>query len=225
MKIYEGKTKDVYAIDDEKVMFQFKDQVTGKDGHFDPGENQVGMKMAGFAHCSLQLSTYFFEKLKKEGIATHFIESNLDKNTMTAFKAAFFGPGIEVIVRRKAVGSFLRRYRTIALENQTLEYLVEFTLKDDEMGDPLITKDALLALQVLDEETYDKMKELAVTITKIIESDMQAKGLTLFDIKLEFGMVQNQLALIDEISPGNMRVYKDGKFQMPLEVCASFFDK
>ena len=104
-----GKTKDVYELPNGNLLLQFKDTVTGKDGVFDPGANQVGLTVDGAGHAGLRLTRFFFEAIKKHKIPTHFVDSNEEENTMEVKKAEMFGNGIEVICRYKAVGSFHRR--------------------------------------------------------------------------------------------------------------------
>src|SRR5699024_4393020 len=108
-RIYTGKTKDVYRHKVGEVLLQFKDDVTGTDGVFDPGANTVGLSIEGMGKSGLRLSTYFFEKLTREGIATHYVSANLDKAQMVVKEAKMFGQGLEVICRYRAVGSFYRR--------------------------------------------------------------------------------------------------------------------
>ena len=87
-KVYEGKTKDVYELDNGNVMLKFKDDCTGKDGVFDPGENSVGLTIEGIGKANLQTSIYYFELLKKAGIKTHYVGANLDEATMESFVVA-----------------------------------------------------------------------------------------------------------------------------------------
>ncbi|MGI6732362.1 MAG: phosphoribosylaminoimidazolesuccinocarboxamide synthase [Anaerovoracaceae bacterium] len=218
--IYKGKTKNVYELDNGNCLLQFKDDATGENGVFDPGANQVGLTIAGMGKAGLQLTTYFFEKLEELGIPTHYVSSDLDAGTMTVKKATFFGQGLEVICRYRAVGSFLRRYGKYATDGQPLDGLVEITLKDDERNDPLITEDALEMLGILSKEEYKILKDLTKKISGFIKSELANKGLELYDIKLEFGKVgeEGQIALIDEISGGNMRVYEGDRKIDPLEL-------
>ena len=109
-KIYSGKTKDVYSLENGNVMLKFKDDCTGKDGVFDPGENTVGLTIEGIGKANLQTSVYYFELLKAAGIQTHYISANVDDATMEVFPAKVFGHGLEVICRLVATGSFIRRY-------------------------------------------------------------------------------------------------------------------
>lgn len=224
-RIYTGKTKDVYRHGDGEVLLQFKDDVTGTDGVFDPGANTVGLSIDGMGKAGLRLSTYFFEKLKKEGIATHFISTDLEKTQMVVKEAEMFGHGLEVICRYRAVGSFYRRYAIYCKEGQKLNALVEFTIKDDERGDPTISKDTLEALNIVSASDYEKIHKLTIKICALVKEELSLRGLELYDIKLEFGKdkTSGEIMLIDELSAGNMRVYKGKEIVKPLEVGELFF--
>ena len=105
--VYSGKTKDVFALENGNYLLKFKDDCTGKDGVFDPGENAVGLTIEGVGDVNLRMSIYFFEKINAAGIKTHYVSANLDDTTMEVLPAKVFGKGLEVICRNKAVGSFL----------------------------------------------------------------------------------------------------------------------
>ncbi len=217
--VYKGKTKDVYKLENGNYCLKFKDDVTAKDGVFDPGANHTGLKMQGAGHAALALTKFFYEKLNSLGIATHFVSASLDECTAEVLPATPFGQGVEVICRLRAVGSFLRRYGKYAKEGMQLDSFVEMTLKDDEREDPPISKDALSLLKIMNEAEYEEVVKNTKEITKIVSSELASKGLELYDIKFEFGrLTSGKLVLIDEISGGNMRVYKDGKYMMPLDV-------
>lgn len=217
--IYKGKTKDVYKLDDDNYLLKFKDDMTGADGVFDPGANTVGLTIAGAGISGLKLSVHFFEKFIANDIPTHYICSNIDNAEMTVKPAVAFGKnGLEVICRLRAVGSFYRRYGSYVQEGSSLDYFIEFTIKDDDRGDPPISKDALVMLNVMSENEYETIKTLTKKITKIIADELTDKGLELYDLKLEFGKANGELVLIDEISGGNMRVFKDGRAVAPLEL-------
>lgn len=225
MLIYEGKTKNLLKNDQGDYYFQFKDDVTGKDGKFDPGENQVGTTIEGSGRSNVILSSYFFELFEEQGIPTHYISSDVEAATMKIKPAEVFGQGLEVICRYKAVGSFIRRYGAYAESGQDLDRYVEFTLKDDERQDPLITQDALEQLNILAEGEYERLKTLTQDISDLIKADLKDKGLELYDLKLEFGRLegQDEIVLIDEVSGGNMRVYDaDGNYIEPLELVNYF---
>ena len=222
--LYKGKTKDLMQDDQGNVYFHFKDDVTGTDGKFDPGANQVGATMEGSGKANIILSTYFFEKMAEQGIPTHFISSDAENNTMQVKKANLFGHGLEVICRYRAVGSFIRRYGLYAKSGDLLDEYVEFTLKDDDREDPLINEDALVQLGLLKENEAAEIKELTQKISNIIKEELAKKGLELYDIKLEFGRLENsdEIVLIDEVSGGNMRVYKEDAYIEPLELVHYF---
>lgn len=216
--IYQGKTKDVYDLENGNYLLKFKDDVTGENGIFDPGANSVGLTIEGVGKSGLKLTSYFFEILNSFGIPTHYIDSDIENSTMTVLPAKPFGKGVEVICRYRAVGSFMRRYGLYAKEGQVLDSYVEVTLKDDERSDPLITEEALAMLSIMTKEEYSILTSLTKKISQIIKDELAKKGLELYDIKLEFGRVgeDNHIALIDEISGGNMRAYKDGKYIEPM---------
>ena len=222
--LYTGKTKNVYALENGNCLLKFKDDCTGKDGVFDPGENAVGLTIEGVGDVNLRMSIYFFEKINAAGIKTHYVNANLADTTMEVLPAKVFGKGLEVICRLKAVGSFIRRYGDLIESGSDLPYYVETTLKDDEKGDPLITKDALVAIGVMTEQQYEDLKSMTQQITKIVADDLAEKGLDLYDIKFEFGYAPDgSVMLIDEVASGNMRVYKDGQYIDPMTLNGLFF--
>ena len=218
--IYTGKTKDVFKLEDGHFLLKFKDDVTGENGVFDPGANTVGLTIDGAGLAGLKLTEYFYSKLNAAGVPTHFVAANFEDATMTVKPATVFGKGLEVICRFKAVGSFLRRYGTYAMEGQDLDAFVEVTIKDDERQDPPISEDALAMLNVLTHEEYAILKERTIEISKFVGAELAKKGLTLYDIKLEFGRdaKTGEILLIDEISGGNMRAYKGDTYIEPLNL-------
>ncbi len=222
--LYTGKTKNVYALENGNCLLKFKDDCTGKDGVFDPGENSVGLTIEGVGDVNLRMSIYFFEKCNAAGIYTHYISADLKNTTMEVRPAKVFGKGLEVICRYKAVGSFYRRYSEYCTEGQDLPAYVETTFKNDAKGDPLVTKDGLVDLGVMTAEQYDELKVMTQKITAIVAEDLKAKGLDLYDIKFEFGYDKDgKVMLIDEIASGNMRVYKDGAYIDPMTLSKLFF--
>ena len=114
----------------------------------------------------------------------------------------------------------MRRYGDYVQEAQPLDYFVEVTLKDDAREDPPITEDALDMLGILSKSEYQVLKEMTRKITRVVKDELAKKGLELYDIKFEFGRVgpEQQITLVDEISGGNMRAYKDGRYIPPLEL-------
>ena len=164
-KIYTGKTKDVFSLENGNVLLKFKDDCTGKDGKFDPGENSVGLTIEGIGKANLKTSVYYFELLKKAGVKTHYVSADVDNATMEVLSAKVFGHGLEVICRLVATGSFVRRYGEYIADGTPIKGgYVETTFKDDAKGDPLVTKDALVVLGVMSEKMYDSMKEQTLAI-------------------------------------------------------------
>ena len=222
--LYTGKTKNVYALPNGNCLLKFKDDCTGKDGVFDPGENSIGLTIEGVGDVNLRMSVYFFEKINAAGIKTHYVSADLSNTTMEVLPAKVFGKGLEVICRERAVGSFIRRYGDLIESGSDLPHYVETTLKDDAKGDPLITKDALVAIGVMTEEQYEDLKDMTQKITKIVADDLAEKGMELYDIKFEFGYAPDgSVMLIDEVASGNMRVYKDGEYIDPMTLNKLFF--
>ena len=198
--VYQGKTKDVFALDNGNYLLKFKDDVTGKE--------------------NLKVSVFFFEILKKAGIQTHYVSADVENSTMEVLPAKCFGKGVEVICRNRAVGSFFKRYGDYVTEGQPLNAYVEVTLKDDDRGDPLITCEGLDALGIMTPEQFEDTKKLTQTINGIITDTLKEKGIDLYDIKFEFGYHNGEVILIDEIASGNMRCYKDGKKLDPMDLTA-----
>ena len=212
-KLYVGKTKDVYKLDNGNVLLKFKDDCTGKDGVFDPGENAVGLTIEGIGRANLETSIHYFELLKSAGIKTHYVGANIEEATMEVLPATVFGHGLEVICRLVATGSFIRRYGEYIADGTVLEGgYVECTFKNDEKGDPLVTSEGLAVLGVMSQEMFENMKAQTLKITQIVADDLKSIGLDLWDIKFEFGYNNGEVILIDEIASGNMRVYKDGVY-------------
>ena len=207
-----GKTKDVYKLPGGNYLLKFKDTVTGhSSGESDPGGNSVIGSVAGVGSGALKMTVYYFELLKKLNINTHYVSADLAKNEMIVKPAAVFGSGLEFVVRYKAVGSFIRRFGLYCKEGEALPKVFEATLKDDEHDDPPVTSEILSALNLLTPAQYDTIRSETIKICDIVKDDLSKRGLELIDMKVEFGHVDGKIALIDEISPGNMRVFKNGK--------------
>ena len=224
-KLYIGKTKDVYELENGNVLLKFKDDCTGKDGVFDPGENAVGLTIEGIGKANLQTSVYYFELCKQAGIKTHYVSANVEDATMEVLPAENFGKaqggnGLEVICRLVATGSFIRRYGEYIKNGTPLEGgYVECTFKNDEKGDPLVTGEGLAALGIMTPAMFESMKEQTLKITKVVADDLKTIGLDLWDIKFEFGYSKTgDVILIEEIASGNMRVYKGDEIVNPVEL-------
>lgn len=218
--VYKGKTKDVYQDENGEFVLYFKDDMTGKDGVFDPGENQVGLTVEGSGKAGLEMSSFLFEKINAANIPTHYVDADVEARTMQVKKISVFGEGLEVICRFRAVGSFVRRYGDYVEEGAALPAYVEMTLKDDERGDPLINEAALETLNILKPDEYKEIADLTVQVSELIKDELAQKGLDLYDIKLEFGRDEKtgEVLLIDELSGGNMRVFKGGESVDPLKI-------
>ncbi|MGB3291054.1 MAG: phosphoribosylaminoimidazolesuccinocarboxamide synthase [Burkholderiaceae bacterium] len=212
-KIYSGKTKDLYALPNGNILLVFKDAVTGTDGVIDPGANTVIGKVAGKGRKSLAMTDYFFKCLDAANIPTHRVHIDLEQGTMEVRRAEPLGKnasgagGFEFVCRTRPWGSFVRRYQQyIGDTAQKLDYLVEITIKDDERGDPLINDDTIVALGLLSPAHLQQAKEMTRRVCRIVEADLRNKGLTLIDMKIEIGLVGDQVVVIDEISADAMRV-------------------
>jgi len=171
------------------------------------------------------MSAYFFGEFAKAGLRTHFVSADPAAGTMTVRPATMFGEGVEVIVRQIATGSFIRRYGLYAKDGAPLDRLVEFTLKDDARGDPLITSEALAALGVMPEAEYRHQRDMARSICGLVDAEMSRRGLRLYDMKMEFGRCGGDGAthLVDEISPGCMRVCRGDQPLSGVALAQAFF--
>lgn len=215
-KIYSGKTKDIYALPNGNILLAFKDDVTGADGVIDPGANTVIGKVEGKGRKSLAMTDYFFKGLRAANIPTHLVQLDIEQGTMEVRRAEPLGKdingagGLEFVCRTRPWGSFIRRYQQYIRDTeQKLDYLVEITLKDDERGDPLINDDTLVALGLLSPSHLQQAKDITRNVCRIVEADLRAKGLTLIDMKIELGLVDGEVVVIDEISADAMRVMDD----------------
>lgn len=222
--IYQGKTKDIYKVED-LLCLKFKDDVTGTDGQFDPGANQVGLSIVGMGKLNLEMTTYFLELLNSKGVGTHYVSADIEAGTLLVKPLEVFGQGLEVITRYRATGSFIKRYGAYVEEGQELDAYVELTLKDDVRQDPLVTSEGIVALGIMTQSQYQSLLALNIKVAEVIRADLAAKGLELYDLKLEFGYQEghpNEIILMDEISGGNMRVYQGDQLLTPSELAAFY---
>ena len=217
-KVYSGKTKDVFLNTSGTYTLKLKDDATGKNGVFDPGENSVGLNIKGLGRESLKLTAYFFCLLNKNGIPNHFLSCDIEEVTMEVIANKTFGSGLEFLCRLKADGSFVKRYGSYITYGDDLGYLVEATLKDDARQDPPITQDTLAVLGIMTPQDYECCKELTKKAAGLIAKDLSSKGLSMHDIKFEFGKKDGKVMLIDEISAGCMRVYNNGEIIAPMDL-------
>ena len=194
--MYEGKAKKLYEYDEGKTLIYYKDDVTANNG-----EMKDNMKGKGIIN--KKFSMYFFKMLEEKGIRTHLVE-DVDENSYIAEKVEIIP--LEVIVRNYAAGSFCRRFGVE--KGMKLQFpLVEFSLKDDDLGDPMISKEAALAIKLTDEKTIDYIKNQALKVNEILNNYFLEKGIILVDYKLEFGIKNGEIILADEISPDTCRFW------------------
>ena len=201
-KLYEGKTKDVYGLENGNVLLKFKDDCTGKDGVFDPGENAVGLTIEGIGKANLETSVYYFNLLKEAGIKTHYVSADLEKAEMEVLPATVFGHGLEIICRLVATGSFIRRYGEYIADGTPLEGgYVECTFKNDAKGDPLVTSEGLAALGVMSQEMFNSMKEQTLKITKVVADDLNPLASTSGISSLNSATTTAKLSLLTKSLP------------------------
>lgn len=212
-KIYSGKTKDLYALPNNNLLLVFKDDVTGENGIIDPGANTVIGTVEGKGRKSLAMTEHFFKCLHAADIPTHLVSVDVEKGMMEVRRAEPLGKdingggGFEFICRTRPWGSFIRRYQQYIRDvEQKFDYLVEITIKDDERGDPQINDETILALGLVSAEHLEQAKEMTRRVGRIVEADLRAKDLILIDMKIEIGLVDGKVVVIDEVSADAMRV-------------------
>lgn len=201
-KLYEGKAKIIYSTEEPEILLTFfKDDATAFNA-----QKKGQIRGKGEVNCSI--SGALFQYLEKQGIKTHYIEQTArDQMQVRAVKII----PVEVVVRNIAAGSLCQQ-TGLPLGRVLLSPLVEFYLKDDALGDPLLTKDRLLLLELVTPEQLEQLKTMALTINQHLQEFFQGCEITLVDFKLEFGWdSQDQLLLADEISPDTCRLWKQGE--------------
>lgn len=199
--LYEGKAKILYQGTDDTTLIQyFKDDVTANNAE---KKDQISNKGIINNH----ITAFIMEQLEAIGISTHFIERINEREQL--IKKVDIIP-LEVIVRNVIAGSMARRFGLN--EGEALNRpLVEFSLKDDELGDPLIAEEHILALDICSEEELSEIFDLSLQINDFLRGVFAAIGITLVDFKLEFGRHNQEntyhLILADEFSPDNCRLW------------------
>ena len=196
--LYEGKAKKVFATDDpELLIVSYKDDATAFNG-------QKKGTIVGKGVINNRMSNFLMKRLEKAGIPTHFAEEQNDRDTIV--KRVSIIP-LEVIVRNIAAGSFSKRYgieEGVALENPT----IEFSYKNDELGDPLMNEYHAVAMKLATKEEIELIKRYAFKINDHLKAFWRECGITLVDFKLEFGkLVDGTVVLADEISPDTSRLW------------------
>ena len=199
-QIYEGKAKKVFATDDpDVVIVDYKDDATAFNG-IKKGS------IAGKGVINNRMSNHMMRKLEAEGIPTHLIEELSERET--AVKKVSIVP-LEVIVRNISAGSFATRFGVeegIVFENPT----IEFSYKNDDLGDPLMNAYHAVALKVATWEEIDLIKNYAFRINTLLKGFLKSVGIDLVDFKLEFGKTSDgKIVLADEISPDTCRLWDE----------------
>ncbi len=196
--IYEGKAKKVFSHDDaDKVIIEFKDEATA----FNALKKAV---YEGKGKLNCLISARIFEILKNENIPTHFIELK-DENTIIAQKIKIIP--LEIVLRNTAYGSLCKQ-TTIRSGTDLVKPLIDIYLKNDELNDPLITKDRIALMNIISPKELDLIIELTLKINVILKNFFKNIQLKLVDFKLEFGYdFENNMVLGDEISPDNCRLW------------------
>nr|WP_205964107.1 phosphoribosylaminoimidazolesuccinocarboxamide synthase [Psychrobacillus sp. BL-248-WT-3] len=196
--LYEGKAKRLYVTENEEVLYvTYKDSATAFNGEKKAEINGKGI-------LNNKITTILFEQLKKYGIESHFIEQ-LSENDQLVKKVEIIP--LEVVVRNIAAGSLSKR---LGLEEGTLlkHPIVEFYLKDDELGDPLLTNAHLDLLEIASSEEIDTLQTMALKVNQVLLPIFSDIGVTLVDFKLEFGKTADgSILLADEISPDTCRLW------------------
>ena len=196
-QLYEGKAKKVFATDDPKrYVVEYKDDATAFNG-------EKRGTIVGKGVVNNRMSNILFRMLEANGVPTHFVEELSDRETLV--RAVEIVP-LEVIVRNVAAGSFSKRYGVEegrALKNPTLE----FSLKDDSLGDPLINDSHILALGLATEEELRTMHEMAFKVNDLLKDYFLKIGVKLIDFKIELGRCDGRIVLADEISPDTCRFW------------------
>jgi phosphoribosylaminoimidazole-succinocarboxamide synthase len=199
-KLYEGKAKIVYGTEDEQVyLTYFKDDATAFNA-------QKKGTIMGKGQINCTVSAALFQLLAEQSIPNHFLAQTSDREMLV--KAVKIVP-LEVVVRNIAAGSLCRQ--TGLPEGQKLPFpLVEFYLKNDHLGDPLLTDDRLTILNLATPEEIKKLKDYALQINQLLSEFFQNCQITLVDFKLEFGYDSSgNLLLADEISPDTCRLWNN----------------
>ena len=197
-QLYEGKAKILYATDDPEVLLaDFKDDATAFNA-----QKRGSIIDKGRINCTI--SSQLFQQLEISGIKTHYIDSpNPHQMRVKAVKIV----PIEVVVRNIAAGSLCQQ-TGLTVGTVLKQPLVEFYYKNDQLGDPLLTRDRLFLLELATPEQLDTINNLALQVNEFLRDFWQKCGITLVDFKLEFGLdSQQQILLADEISPDTCRLW------------------
>jgi len=197
VQLYEGKAKKVFATDNPDILIvDYKDDATAFNG-------EKKGTIVGKGAINNRMTNYLFQQLEEEGIPTHFIEELSDRETTV--KKVSIVP-LEVIVRNVAAGSFSKR---LGIEEGTefTEPTIEFSYKNDSLGDPLINDYFARALDLATWEEIETIKKYAFKINEVLKAYFLKAELRLIDFKIEFGRYHDKIILADEISPDTCRLW------------------
>ncbi|HIX08448.1 MAG TPA: phosphoribosylaminoimidazolesuccinocarboxamide synthase [Candidatus Borkfalkia faecipullorum] len=196
-QLYEGKAKKVFATDDpDIVIVDYKDDATAFNGL------KKGT-IAGKGVINNKMSNMMFRIMEQHGIPTHLVEELSDRET--AVKKVQIVP-LEVIIRNTAAGSFSKRYG-VPEGTKLPTTVLEFSYKNDELGDPLINDSQALAMQLATPEEIETIKNMALKVNDVMKEFFKTLNINLIDFKLEFGRYHGQIVLADEISPDTCRFW------------------
>ena len=196
-QLYEGKAKKVFATNDpDVVIVDYKDDATAFNG-------EKKGTIAGKGVINNKMTNYMFKLLEKEGVPTHLVEEISDRETIVK-KVEIVQ--LEVIIRNVAAGSFSKR---MGVEEGTklLTPILEFSYKNDDLGDPFINDYYALALGIATKEELDKIAEYAFKVNEFMVKFFKNINIDLIDFKIEFGRFHGQILLADEISPDTCRFW------------------
>lgn len=217
--LYTGKTKNVMTNEETgEVFLLFKDDATGENGVFDPGSNTVGGSVEGKGKVGLRVSQYFFELMEKNGIPTHYLGADIDAGIMQVRRLTV--PKLEFILRYYTAGSMCRRFSLEEGIPFDPPYL-EVTLKDDAMGDPLITDRLCVMKGLLAPGQYQEALDILVKVGAVLRKELAEMNLTLIDLKIEVGYDESgKIYVSDEITPDIWRI-RDTEGNIPNQIdCA-----
>ena len=195
--MYEGKAKKVYATEDpDYCIVEYKDDATAFNG-------QKNGTIAGKGVVNNKMSNYMFQLLEKHGVKTHFVEELSDRETLV--KKVEIVP-LEVIIRNKAAGSMAKR---LGMEEGTelKTTVLEFSYKDDALGDPMVNEYHILAAGYASREDIDTISAMALKVNEVMCEFFKSVNVELIDFKLEFGRFHGEILLADEISPDTCRFW------------------
>lgn len=196
--LYEGKAKRIYETNDINLVWvEYKDDATAFNG-------EKKAQIVGKGRLNNEISSLLFKELKEAGIQSHFVEK-LSETEQLVQKVTIIP--IEVVVRNIVAGSLSKR---LGIEEgiSLKQTVVEFYYKDDELGDPIINNDHIQVLELADEQTVNRLKELALQVNDVLKKYFLERGVKLVDFKLEFGLTESgEVLLADEISPDTCRLW------------------